>query len=278
MLRKRSIEPFLKQGSRGLSVPQLVLRGLKQVPPTTDTTATIQISFDLLGILPDIVQIYAENAAGTDPANLADTIDINPTENQYTEDFTLLAGTYYTIYACPRTKTNGVLDDQIDGEYWETYCVSSAIVTQEPATSGGNLPPPIISKLDPEPATITQGNSITVTWSSSVPYFKIHIGGTENGRAINQQEFDFPDPGSSSGSWTVSTIPEAHYTFNAQGGSGLGGDTWSHWGPTVKITASPNLTSLKQILQHSGINIAGQHLRQLMPSASGGSLRKFMQL
>ena len=257
---------------------QLVWKGVAQVPPYSASSANVQVNYELLGIPPDKVQIYAENAAGTGPANLVDESDVDPNNigTVTSTDVQLEAGTYYTIYACPRTETDGMLDDQTDGEYWETYCQSGVVVTQVAPTSTKAGSPPIISMLTPEPATIENGNRIVVNWASDSVVYKIQISWSEDGEALPQHEDDFSDAGSIGGSWTAATDPGALYTFQANGGSGEGGDTWSGWGPTVKIVASPNVRSLKQFLNNSGIDPVNQHLSQLIPRR--GSLKQFMKL
>jgi len=254
---------------------QLILTGIKQLPPITPTTAQVQVSFEIQGILPDLVQIYAVSASGNGLGSLVDKVDMNPPEIKYDENITLQAGIPYTIHVCPRTETGQILDDQIDGEYWESYCVAGIITTQASSSPPvGTLPPPVITNLDPEPATIHQGNSITVAWSSTIKYDKFLVWWTENGIALAQGEID---AGGYSGSWTAQTVPGANYTFAVDGGVGYTwGNDYSGWGPTKKITAVPNLTSLRQFLLHSGLNPIGQHLRALIPT--GVTLRKFMKL
>lgn len=119
-------------------VTQLVLTGLKQLPPITNTTAKVQVSFEILGILPDFVEIYASNASGTGPSQLADTVDMSPPEFQYDDIITLQAGTYYTTYACPRTGSKDNPDPTIDGEYWEwaARCRPSSLRLRPPLRAG----------------------------------------------------------------------------------------------------------------------------------------------
>lgn len=250
---------------------QLVLNSIKQIPPITPTTAQVKVNFTLLGILPDFVQIYASSASGTGPSQLADTVDMSPPENQYDDIITLQAGIYYTIYACPRTGSKDNLDDQIDGQYWESYCQMETIITQASSSPpGGNMVPPVITSLTPQPATISQGNRITVAWSSPTHYDKFLVWWTENGIANAQGEID---SGGNSGSWTASTFPGNWYTFAVEGGVSDGwGYNYSAWGPTVRIMGSANLTSLRQYLQSSGV----VSLRSVMHS--GDTLRKFMKL
>ncbi len=153
--------------------------------------------------------------------------------------------------------------------------VSQTILPQSPPAAGEVLTPPFITNLDPQPATIHQGNSITVAWSSTIQYDKFLVWWTENGIAKIQGEIDADGY---SGSWTAApTVPGASYTFAMNGGIGYTwGADYSGWGPTQKINAVPNLTSLRQFLQHSGLDPIGQHLRSLLPT--GVTLKRFMKL
>ncbi len=256
-------------------VTQLVLTKLEQVPPFTNDTAQVHVGFEIHGILPDFVQIYASSASGTGPSQLADMVDMSPPEFQYDDIITLQAGTYYTIYVCPRTGSKDNPDETINGEYWEWSCAVSTIITQaSPSPPGGPLVPPVITNLNPQPATMNQGNRITVSWSSPTNYDKFLVWWTEDGVALQQGEID---AGGTSGSWTAPTAPGRWYTFQVEGGVSSG---WSYdysgWGPKVRIFSPPNLTSLRQYLLDSGVNPVGRSLRSLMPSNE--TLRKFMKL
>jgi hypothetical protein len=257
-----------------MQLENLSVRQVSTGPAGAQVQAVVH--FDILGILPDKVQIYAVNAAGAGLGALIDTVDINTPESVYDESISLAAGFYYTVHACPRTETNGVLDEKIDDVDWPDYCAAYVIITQATSSGDGKPAPPTISNLDPEPATLQQQNRIAVTWSSSTPCFKVQIGWTENGIEMQQHESNLGDPGQRSGTWVAPTSPKAVYTFHANGGSGLGGDTWSGWGPTVRITASPNSTSLSEFLRNSGIDPSGRHIKTLV--AAGSTLRAFMLL
>ncbi len=255
---------------------QLGITAVKQIAPITATVAKVQVSFDLSGTLPDFVQIYAVTATASGPSNLIATVDMKPPTTQYDEIIALQAGTYYTLYICPRTGSEGTPDDQIDGVYWETYCAVASITTQAVSSSpGGNLPPPTITHIIPYPATIKQDSSMTIEWSAFRQYNKFLVWWTQNGIALAQGEINTTG---SSGTWSVQTTPGYHYTFKVEGGvsAGLSGYDYSGWGPEVSVVAPANLNSLKQYLQNSGLHIANQSLRALMPT--GTTLRQFMKL
>jgi len=260
---------------------EIMFLSVKQVPPITATDATVLIEFQVTGVQPDIVQVYAVNAASTGPSGLGDvvdTVELNLTEFQYTSLIHIQAGAFYTIYLCPRNETGGVLDDTIDCQYWETFCIATSLVTRT-IGSTGQYPSPIIIGIDPEPATVKQDNSITLKWQSSINYGKFLIWWTHNGLPLQQGEVDNPG-GAESGSWTARpTLPGGIYTFSVKGGvSGgvLGNFIYSDWSPTITVTAAHNLTSLRQFLLKSGIDPVGQSLRML--ASPTDSLRRFMKL
>ncbi|MCL5067733.1 MAG: hypothetical protein M1368_05195 [Thaumarchaeota archaeon] len=194
---------------------------------------------------------------------------------QYDPVVTVYPGMYYAIYVCPRTGPKNEPDNQTDGQNWGSYCVRAYIVTKNlSSTSEETLYPPVIDKLDPQPATVNQSNHITVTWSSSTSYDKYVVGWTQDGVDMAPQDIN---QSGTTGSWSAPTVPGHSYTFHVNGGiSQFWNYRYSAWGPTSTILTVPNLTSLRQYLLDSGINPAGQSLRSLM--TSGETLRKFMQL
>jgi hypothetical protein len=254
---------------------------LKQEAPFTANVARLLIEFEVIGIKPDFVQIYAVNYGETTPAGLGDavdTVDLSITESQYSDTIQVNAGAIYTIWLCPRTGTKDNPDDQIDGAYWEGFCVGQTIVTQSVPLPPTQRQPPIITGIDAEPATMTKPDQITVKWTSQ-PYDKFLISWTQNGVAMDQGEVD---SSGSSGSWTASpTVPGARYTFSMEGGvSGgiLGNYLYSDWGPTVTATAPHRYSSLRLFLRASGVDPGAQGLRSLMHQQHQPSLRKFMKL
>lgn len=105
---------------------------------STATVATVQIQFEIHGPLPDKVEIYASQVTGQF-GNLVDTVDINSPEFQYIDHIQLQAGSIFNIGLCPRTETNGVLDDTINDAYWENSCVFVEFTTW---TTSPPAPPP----------------------------------------------------------------------------------------------------------------------------------------
>jgi len=258
---------------------EIQFTGLKQQPPYTDTTATILAQFAFTGLKPDFVQVYAVNLGETDPGGLGDivdTVDLTIPDFNYSSVFTVPAGYFYRIWLCPRSGTKDNPDDQIDGEYWESYCVWQEIVARASPTTGQRQPP-WVSGLDPEPLNLKQPDRITVKWSSPQAYDKFLIWWTQNGADMAQGEVDGT---ATSGSWTASpTVPGARYTFAVKGGvSGgiLGNYLYSDWSKAIAVVAAQHSLSLRQFLTSSGINPAAQGVSSLLKGQT--SLRKFMKL
>jgi hypothetical protein len=169
--------------------------------------------------------------------------------------------------------------DSVHGEH--TNAITSVQVPGSPVPTPPPpaLVAPVITSIVPKPAAINVSNSITIGWTTSTAYVKFFIKVTQDGAALPQQEVDSRlDSTSTSGSLRVTTIPGFNYTFQVQGVAlGSNGDyTYSDWGPTASMTALPNLRSLRQFLQLSGVNPAGASLRALMPRSE--TLKQFMQI
>jgi hypothetical protein len=258
---------------------EIRIQSIQQVPPITANDAKLLIQFQVLGIKPDFVQVYAVNYGETTPAGLgaiADTVDMTIPDPVYASVIDVLAGAIYTIWLCGRTGTKDNPDDQIDGVYWESLCVGQTVVTKSDPLPAAQRKAPIISGIDAEPATISDPDRITVKWTSQ-PYDKFLIWWTQNGEALAQGEVD---SSGSSGSWTASpTVPGARYTFAVKGGTygGIFGNyNYSDWGPTISATAPRQYSSLRYFLRASGVNPGAQPLRKLAHKQS--SVRKFMKL
>ncbi|HEY4931214.1 MAG TPA: hypothetical protein VII23_06555 [Terriglobales bacterium] len=257
---------------------QLEWVSLQQVKPFKPDGAQLLIQFRVLGLKPDFVQVYAVNYGETTPSGLADLKDAVPMDSPgpiYTSVIGVEAAAFYTIWLCPRSGEKDSPDDQIDEQYWESFCVGQTIVTQSVELPPNQRQAPMITAIDAEPATLTQPDRITVRWSSQ-PYDKFLIWWTQNGEGNAQGEVN------SSSSWIASpTVPGARYTFAVKGGTYggvLGNYLYSDWGPTVKAKAPFHYSSLRQYLRASGINPGAQGLRSLMHQHHQPSVRRFMKL
>lgn len=256
------------------------ITGLKQETPYTDTLATFIVQFAITGDTPDFVQVYAVNLGETDPGGLGDVrgiVDFHQPNPPSFCAFTVPAGAVYNVAVCPRTGTIQDPEDTSDGIYWETFCAYENTVARAAPQPEGQRSPPWISRLDPEPATLTQPDHITVTWGSPQPYDKYLVWWTQNGQPMKQGE---PGDSGIAGSWTASpTTPGARYTFAVKGGvSGgiLGNYLYSDWSPTLTVIAPQHFRSLRQFLVGSGINLAAQPVKSLMTGQP--SLRAWMKL
>lgn len=225
--------------------------------------------------MPNFVQIYAAPAGGgIGSAQLVADVDVKSSQTDYDQVITLYAGVYYAIYVCPRTGSKTAPNDLNDGQYWEGFCQMKYITTQKPSTPPVTLPPPSAPQLTPQPANLTNGNRIVVSWASSYNYDKYVVGWTQDGIEMQPQDIK---QGGTTGSWEAPTTPGHNYTFHVNGGvSQFWNYNYSDWGPTSSATAVPNVTSLREFLTISGINPAGKSLRSLVQA--GQTLRSYMKL
>jgi hypothetical protein len=257
---------------------EIVSASISQVNPITATTATVLVIFKFVGAPPDLVQIYASRSTD-DVGVVADTVDISLTEFVYSSSFDLQAGVFYNICICPRTKTGEVLDDRIDGQYWESLCKCVTIVTRALPSPGGQLPAPEITTAELFPATLHADNSIKISWVSSHEYGKYLVRWGLSGLPPDQHFQVEIDSGGTSG-WFVaqSTKPREGYVFIVEGAesAGLVGWNYSPWSGKAEVTAGDNATSLREFLRLSGIESRGLSLRSVVPA--GETLRRFMKL
>jgi hypothetical protein len=219
-------------------------------------TASIQIDFTVLGILPDIVQIFASGVGGGF-GQLIKNVDMSPPEIDYSETIELAAGGFFNVHLCPRTATQGVLDDKIDGQPWEIFC---SIIT---VTTSANIPPttgkqaPIIVRAIPEFATLRNSNRITIFWSAPQVFAFFQV--LTNPPPLNDPSSQFEiDSSGNSGSFTAEpTIPGVSYTFAVNGCDRqlFGQESkCSGFGPSFSIQAISNSQSLRSFLVASGID------------------------
>jgi hypothetical protein len=247
---------------------ELQITSLKQVPPITDTDATVEIGFSVQET--DVVEFYASTAPQgvLDRGNIQAVVETSPPKSDYVEQLHLRPGAMYTVAACPRSGTKDAPEDYVDGEYWEGYCAYSFITTRSTGSPpSGGVPAPVVTSLEPRPTTMKQGSSVIVDWTGALQYDRFTIRWTDNGIVLQQQDVS---TGGSTGSWRAPTTPGHHYTFAVDGHAG----TWSGWGPAIDFYAPANLSSLRAFLEASGVPPSGQSVRQLM--AGQASVKAFM--
>lgn len=167
-------------------------KSVTQVNYTVPTCA-VNVAFNIGGPHEDIdsVQIYAIPAGEGSPSpglgNVVDSVDLTMTEFEYATSVQLPAGTAFTIGLCPRSETGGVLDDQIDDQYWETFCIFRQFTTMLNAGPGN----PQVTVNSIQPFTLNNTNQITIAWSG----FDYTNGNVYWGPLNNQLENEW--------SWTV---------------------------------------------------------------------------
>jgi hypothetical protein len=258
---------------------------LTQQEPFSLPHAKVLVTFDVQGILPDVVQILAQEA-GSQPANpvyaeFKEEVDIASPNPEGGAIIELQAGNAFDIWLCPRDKTGDVPDEEYDGEYWQDACVyGGKITTQVPQAPSGNISKPVITAIERHPATLNGDNSITISWVSS-PYDKFLIWWAMPGLSLQQGEVDESGHSATSGRWTTNQPlkPRTDYTFKVEGGTSAGASgryNYSDWGPAVTVSAVDNLRSLAELLRLSGITPAGQRIKALMGGQT--SLKKVMKL
>jgi len=166
---------------------QIQIISITQQAPFSSAQANVVIHFKIVGTLPDIVQVYAAdylspNNNGTGTKAL--TVKVDPKTTDYPlPPIQLIPGIPYMIHLCPRNVSNGIPDDQFDGEEWQNSCASRLFVTQTAQPSGTNesYPAPTITGAQPSPATLGAPNRIVVSWTAARAYDKYVVGWTENG-------------------------------------------------------------------------------------------------
>jgi hypothetical protein len=145
--------------------------GFKSVTQVNYTapTCAVNVAFNIGGPHEDIdsVQVYAIPAGPAYPSpglgNVVDDVDLYMNQFEYATTVQLPAGTSMTIGLCPRSETEGVLDDQIDGQYWETFCIFRQLTTTLNAGPGN----PQVTVTSIQPFTLNNPNQITIAWSGS---------------------------------------------------------------------------------------------------------------
>ncbi len=193
---------------------------------------------------------------------------MSPPEISYTSTIELAVGSFFSISLCPRTVTNGVLDDKIDDQPFETFCTFTTIITKAPGDGGGDKPAPVITAVEPHPATITQQNGIKISWRS-IHYELFNVRFAEQGHSEKQDEID--SPGSDGFFVLQPTQPRHIYIFKVQGcHSGIFGTSCSPFSQ-VTVTAARNTQSLRTFL--SGVD-SSNGIRSVAPGVS--SVRSLM--
>jgi hypothetical protein len=153
-----------------ISIKQVVQVGLEA------GIAKVRIDFLILGILPDLVEIYAAGASNS-LGQLIEQVEINSPENDYSSLIDLPAGTEFFLHLCPREKENGVLQDKIDDEPFETFCsvVPFTTTASVPGTTRPKPPAPAISAIEAHQATLHADAFIVIRWTAVTNFDLYHF-------------------------------------------------------------------------------------------------------
>jgi hypothetical protein len=256
---------------------QIKVTSIKQLLPVS-IPASVQIDFLVLGILPDIVQIYSSGVSA-EPSNFVDKVDIDPPTNSYITIIELAAGSPLFIYLCPRTVTGGVLDDKMDDQSWETFCTVVPFTTRAPSGPPPTPKPlmPTISSIEPHQATLRSQGKIDVHWTGDAKFDLYHFMWMEQGDGWHEIEIN---SGGSSGVFTVSPVlPRRTYDFKVQGciSNLIGSDNCSPFCEPRVFVMPDNTHSLKEFLRLSNVPLSSG-LRSLGEATFGAGLRAMMHL
>jgi hypothetical protein len=228
----------------------------------TSPTCKVEINFHVGGtrIDIDLVQVYALPAGQAYPSpglgNVVDSVDLGAiTEGpDYSSLVDLPAGSIFAIGLCPRSETDGTLDDQIDDEYWETFCIFQQFTTTLNVGPGN----PQVTVKSIQPYTLNNPNQITISWSSSDYTDGQVLWGPLNNQLENEWSWTVSDEGNEpqySGNQTF-TIPSALQgkilAFKVQVRNQFQNATL--WSPTtIGVQSARNYHSARQFLQASKV-------------------------
>jgi hypothetical protein len=224
------------------------------------------------------VQIYA-SGVGNQIGGFVDKVDIHPPENTYGTIITLAAGTAFFISLCPRTVTNGVLDDTIDDQPWETFCITVPFTTQAPPEPPPHQKPPAptISSIEPHQVTLQNAGKIDIHWTATTNFDLYHFMWVELPHGWNEVEIS---SGGHSGVFTVSpAFPKHTYAFKVQGciSKLIGLDDCSQFSDPTTFVMPSNTNSLREFIRLSNAQL-NPGIRSLGKAAYGGGLRAMMRL
>jgi hypothetical protein len=266
------------------SVQQIALpQSLQPAPGTCKVLINFNVTGPKSGI--DNVQVYAVNAVDTISAGLGDvvdTVDMQIQEYQYTSLVDLQAGAKYTLALCPRSisDTDGTLDDQTEGEYWESVCVSFPFTTRTSQAPPISLTPPVIVSVQAVPKSLHQSNGMRISWISSIYYDAWNVTWMLAGLPVTRAQSPELDFSGASGSYfcppLITPTRGEKYSIQVEGGQSLigGGHNWSGWSAPVQVTAIATTNSLRAFLTASGVHGANG-IKTFLPAPPVG-LRSVM--
>jgi hypothetical protein len=261
-------------------MPSVENVSISQVQPIS-APASVLITFDVHGLLPEVIEVYAR-AVSDQQAILESSVVLTPPGRQYSVIIRLTAGTAFFIRLCPRTATNGVLDPEIDGQDWQTFCTAEKqFTTQAPPPPPSKPKPaaPRISAIRPHQATIKDAGNIEIYWTEPTQVDLFHF-------MWQAKQWPGENPGwgeieiDSGGHGTVSpAFPGIIYAFKVQGCISrlIGLDDCSEFSAAAEFIMPPNTRSLREFLQLSSAQL-NPGIRSLGVVVYGSGIRAMMHL
>ena len=255
-----------------ISIKQVVQVGLDA------GTAKVRIDFLILGILPDLVEIYAASASNS-LGQLIEQVEINSPENDYSSLIDLPAGSEFFLHLCPREKENGVLQDQIDDQPFETFCSVVAFTTTAsvPGTPRPKPAAPNISGIEPHQATLHADAFIVIRWTAVTNFDQYHFMWREQPQGFTEIEIE--SAGTSGFFKLMPVTPGRTYSFKAQGCIThlIGLNDCSPFSNTSDFVMPPNTRSLGAFVRLSQAHL-NPGVRSLGAAAISHGIRAMMRL
>jgi hypothetical protein len=255
---------------------------IEQLRNPTPSTASVRISFTVTGILTDLVEIYAGGAS--DPLSVPlQRVELSPPEINYTsDDIALQAGTLFFFHLCPRNKTGDQLDNEVEGQPFETFCTAAIPFTTQgtspPAGPRPKPPAPSITAIEPRQPTLTEPGHIVVRWVANIVFDQYHVI-SEELPSGGPNEIEIDSSGNNGFFTLTPTVPGHSYSFKVQGciTHNIGLNDCSLFTAPKLVQMPENTRSLRTFLQISNIVLA-PGLRSLGAAATAAGLRRTMHL
>src|ERR1700751_1661583 len=117
----------------------------------------------------EVVQIYVSGRSDSGPGNFLTQVELTQSDHEYTsEGLSLPAGTPLFFQLCPRIVKDGQAEDELDGQPFETFCVT-AFFTTKGISSPGPEPPasvPAITGMTSSQFALKERSSFFISWVS----------------------------------------------------------------------------------------------------------------
>lgn len=255
-----------------------------QIPPIERLTASVLVMFDVVGvILPDmVVQIYATGRSDSlDIAIPKEEVELAINKHSgYTATIDLQAGSFFLVSFCPRTKTDGVPDPEIEGQEWVAFCTVVEVTTHaiQPQSHSDAPTTPVINSVEPHQATLEHEGKIIIRWVGSM-FDQCHFMWQDKPPYWHEEEIEF-DPPSTTGSFVVSPAYQGHnYSFKVQACKTklIGLNRCSPFTTETGLVMPQNTHSLRVFLQLSRAHL-NPGIRSLGASVLGNGVRSMMRL